>query len=117
MSQIMIVLPHEPHVAGAGHLLHLRFAISPHLLITSLTNMFTLSRSRRAAEWGERTGSWLRLNGQLFQAATTPKKEKKKKEKLLKPAPHFLFPVRSYGYVMHLHTSDVSAAADLAVAL
>lgn len=111
MSQIMIVLPHEPHIAGAGHLLHLRFAISPDLLITSLTNMFT-----HTAELGEHTGSWLRLNGQLFRAATTPKKKKKKENSESLP-PHFLFPVRRYGYVMHLHTSDVSAAADLAVAL
>lgn len=87
MSQIMIVLPHEPHVAGAGHLLHLRFAISPHLLIASLTNMFTLSRSWRAAEWGEHTGSWLQLNGQLFRAATTPKKKKRQTQKACPPLP------------------------------
>lgn len=38
-------------------------------------------------------------------------------ESLQQPAPHFLFPACSHGYVMRLHTSDVSAAADLAVAL
>lgn len=59
-----------------------------------------------AEEGRTRTGSWPRLNGQLLPMT-----------RCSKPAPHFLFPVRSHGYVMPLHTSEVSAAADLAVAV
>lgn len=100
----VLVHSHAPQIRYADHLSHLGFAISLNPPVPERNVYRELECA--AGEVRTRTGRWLRLNGQLLRWVAAEN-----------PPPHFLCPVCSHGYVTHVHTSDVSAAADLAVAL
>lgn len=99
-----LCLTHMPLKPGMWDTCCICDLLSP-WLISSLKGMFTVSYSTERKRGGH---AW--VDGCYWMDSCS-------NESLPLPAPHFLFPACSHGYVMRLHTSGVSATADSAAAL